>query len=385
MRSYLSSFLAIAATVPVGVLGHYNFEALIVNGNITEPYEYVRQTTNSNSPITDITSDDMICNQGGLDADIRAKTNTYSVSPGDEVGFTIDVAIGHPGPLAVYMSKAPDGTATSDYLGGGDWFKIYELSTSSITDAGLQWATYIDNQGIQNFTFTLPENLPAGNYLMRAESIAIHGASTVGGAQFYIGCAQLAVGGSGSGTPSPTVKIPRLYTGTEPGILINIYWPIPTNYTVPGPVTWPNACIDHTANLDGQVSDGDCTPDANSTSGSASASVAIATSTFANSIPTSSVPSNSSVIFTTPAAVFTTSVTPVAVSTPAGDQITSASSAAVVEPTVVSTSVAVPATTTTVAPAATRTASCNSARQRKSRKVRREAKRLAENIRKGII
>lgn len=94
---------------------------------------------------------------------------------------------------------------------------------------------------------------------MRAEHIALHGAGSFGGAQFYIGCAQLAVSGPASVSPSSTVKIPGVYDGNEPGILINIYWPIPTNYTAPGPVTWPNACIDHTANLNGQNSDGDCT------------------------------------------------------------------------------------------------------------------------------
>lgn len=58
-------FLAAAAFLPAA-FAHYNFEALIVNGNVTDPYEYVRQTNNSNSPITDITSLDMRCNAGGL-------------------------------------------------------------------------------------------------------------------------------------------------------------------------------------------------------------------------------------------------------------------------------------------------------------------------------
>lgn len=60
-----NSLLAAAAFLPA-VLAHYNFEALIVNGNVTDPYEYVRKTNNSNSPITDITSSNMICNSGGL-------------------------------------------------------------------------------------------------------------------------------------------------------------------------------------------------------------------------------------------------------------------------------------------------------------------------------
>ena len=30
----------------------------------------------------------------------------------------------------------------------------------------------------------------------------------------------------GSGTPGPLVEIPGVYTGNEPGILINIYYPV---------------------------------------------------------------------------------------------------------------------------------------------------------------
>ncbi|KAJ4388628.1 hypothetical protein N0V93_006087 [Gnomoniopsis smithogilvyi] len=286
MRSTFACVAAFASTA----LAHYNFEALIVNDNVTSPYEYVRQTTNSNSPITDVTSQDFICNAGGLDADIMAKTSTYTVQAGDSVGFTINSNIGHPGPLHVYMSKAPDSTTAQDYKGAGDWFKVYSLTTSSITDEGLQWATYVDG-GINNFTFALPEELAAGEYLMRVEHIALHGASTKGGAQFYMGCAQLKVEGSGTSTPTDTVSIPGVYDGTEPGILLNIYYPVPTNYTDPGPVTWPNGCEDHTANFVGQTSDGDCTGSTGSssssgsatTTGSASGSSASATATASGS------------------------------------------------------------------------------------------------------
>lgn len=287
MRSTFATVAAFASTA----LAHYNFEALIVNDNVTSPYEYVRQTTNSNSPVTDVTSADFTCNQGGLDADIMAKTNTMTVQAGDSVGFTVNVNIGHPGPLNVYMSKAPDGTAANAYDGSGEWFKVYALTTSDITSEGLQWATYVGG-GITNFTFALPDDLAAGDYLLRAEHIALHGAGTAGGAQFYIGCAQLTVEGSGSGTPTDTVSIPGVYDGTEAGILINLYYPAPTSYTNPGPATYPNSCEDHTGNFVDQTSDGDCTGSSasdstgSSSSGSGSGSSATATATASGSIPT---------------------------------------------------------------------------------------------------
>lgn len=51
-------------------------------------------------------------------------------------------------------------------------------------------------------------------------------AQSKGGAQFYIACGQVKVTGGGGTIPRPTVKIPGVYTGNEPGILINIYSPV---------------------------------------------------------------------------------------------------------------------------------------------------------------
>ena len=48
------------------------------------------------------------------------------------------------------------------------------------------------------------------------EQIALHSASNYGGAQFYIGCAQVNVANGGSGTPGPLVSIPGVYTGVSP-------------------------------------------------------------------------------------------------------------------------------------------------------------------------
>lgn len=114
------------------------------------------------------------------------------------------------------------------------------------------------SSGLTNFTIDLPTELPAGEYLMRGEHIALHAAEEFEGAQYYMGCAQLSVSGSGSGSPSPTTKIPGQYTGHEDGLIIDIYYPIPTNYTAPGISTWPDACVSHWPNLEGQTYYGLC-------------------------------------------------------------------------------------------------------------------------------
>jgi hypothetical protein len=94
-------------------------------------------------------------------------------------------------------------------------------------------------------------------YLLRAEIIALHAASSYPGAQFYMECAQINVGGTGgtkradtlanmpaprrhlafrAGTFSPSyVSFPGAYQGSDPGVKFQLYWPKPTNYTIPGP------------------------------------------------------------------------------------------------------------------------------------------------------
>ncbi|KAF2193114.1 lytic polysaccharide monooxygenase [Zopfia rhizophila CBS 207.26] len=230
MKNIFSVLLVLTSTLSPA-LAHWNYDELIVNGQIVgEPYQYIRRTLNSNSPIENVQSIDMRCNTGGASG---KNTQTYTVKAGDELGFAINESFGHPGPQQVYLSKAP-GTA-ADYDGSGGWAKIYSLTTSTINDKGLQWA----GDGMKSFRFNLPSSTPPGEYLLRAEGLALHGAGTKGGAQFYIGCAQINVTGSGNGSPGPLVKFPGAYAGEEPGILIGIYWPTPTNYTVPGPALWP--------------------------------------------------------------------------------------------------------------------------------------------------
>lgn len=68
---------------------------------------------------------------------------------------------------------------------------------------------------------TIPKCIPSGNYLLRAELIALHGASSYPGAQFYMECAQINVTGGGSASPA-TVSFPGAYAGSDPGITINV-------------------------------------------------------------------------------------------------------------------------------------------------------------------
>lgn len=123
--------------------------SLIVDGTVTTAYQYVRQNTNANSPITDVTSNDIRCNAGGLDS--GASTSTASVTAGATVGFALDQAIFHPGPINVYLSKAPSTAASYD--GSGDWFKISELG-AVITTSAITFPA----SDISQYTFKIPSS-----------------------------------------------------------------------------------------------------------------------------------------------------------------------------------------------------------------------------------
>jgi hypothetical protein len=231
MPSLKASLTAVAFCVTQAA-AHYNFDRLIINGQVT-----------------------------------GAATGTATVQAGSRLGFNVRDILEHPGPVNIYLSRAPTGTTAQNYLGDGEWFKIYTLGVRQFRpNKGVNWAVMpTGDRGIYNFTFSLPAQTPPGDYLLRAEHIALHSAGSFGLAQFYIGCAQLRITGPGPGAagaaaPGPTVRFPGAYHGREPGVLTSLWWPPLYNYTTPGPATWPDGCEDHTANLLGQVGDGDCTP-----------------------------------------------------------------------------------------------------------------------------
>lgn len=105
-----------------------------------------------------------------------------SVAAGSKVGFVADAGISHPGTLQFYMAKVPAGQTAASFDGSGAvWFKIFSQGPN-IGAGGLTWPS----QGLRDVTVTIPQCLAPGDYLIRVEHIALHSASSAGGAQFYI-------------------------------------------------------------------------------------------------------------------------------------------------------------------------------------------------------
>lgn len=138
------------------------------------------------------------------------------------------------GPIIYYLAKVSD--AASAGTTGLQWFKVAHEGLSNG-----KWA--VDNM-ISNggwHYFTMPSCVAPGDYLMRAELIALHGAQTSGGAQFYMECAQIRVTGSGTNTGSNLVSFPGAYRANDLGIQVNIYdntgspYMGGKQYQIPGP------------------------------------------------------------------------------------------------------------------------------------------------------
>ncbi|KAF2856790.1 lytic polysaccharide monooxygenase [Plenodomus tracheiphilus IPT5] len=227
MKSLLLSLLAATTTT-----AHYTFPELVVSGQKTGLWSYVRKTANyqSNGPVTDVSSAAIRC----YELSPGTASQTYTVNAGDTIGFTAASSISHPGPLQFYLAKVPAGKTAATFDGSGNvWFKIYSQG-ATFSSGGMSFAS----SGKTQVTVPLPKSLPSGDYLMRVEHIALHSASAAGGAQFYISCAQLTVQNGGNGQPTGLVAFPGAYKASDPGIQINIYYPVPTSYTPPGPAVW---------------------------------------------------------------------------------------------------------------------------------------------------
>ncbi|KAF5335743.1 hypothetical protein D9611_009646 [Ephemerocybe angulata] len=212
--------LACIAAATQAVTAHYIWSTLVTGG--TQSKAAVRQPLN-NSPVQSVTSGDVTCNVSPSPA-----TETVTVTAGSSIGFILDNTIYHQGPAAIYLGQVPSGSTAASWDGSGaNWFKIAEFG-----------ATFnpfkFQVEGQNQVATTIPQSTPSGEYLIRVEQIGLH---VAGSPQFYISCAQIKITGGGSGSPAK-VSIPGYISASDPGLTVNIYNPVPTSYTVPGPVVW---------------------------------------------------------------------------------------------------------------------------------------------------
>lgn len=172
---------------------HATFQDLWVDG--VDYDSQCARTPASNSPVTDVTSTDLACNAGTSAVSSKcpvAAGATVTVEmhqqPGDRSCSNEAIGGAHYGPVLVYMAAVDD--ASSAEGSDSTWFKVFEDTWASNGTSGSDdnWGTKDLNTCCGMMDVTIPEDLAPGDYLLRAEAIALHAAGSSGGAQFYSMC-----------------------------------------------------------------------------------------------------------------------------------------------------------------------------------------------------
>lgn len=189
-----------------------------------------------NGPVQDVTYADLQCGgytDGGIVGSSPAPLHATAAA-----GSTVTLhwtlwPDSHVGPVVTYMARCPD-AGCNNYMPGtaAVWFKIDEIGRTGTSNT---WGdSNLMVNGNAGYKYTIPACLKPGYYLVRHEIIALHAAYSYPGAQFYPGCHQLQVAGSGTTVPSANlVAFPGAYKGSDPGITYDAYQA--QTYTVPGP------------------------------------------------------------------------------------------------------------------------------------------------------
>ncbi|OJJ67216.1 hypothetical protein ASPBRDRAFT_136432 [Aspergillus brasiliensis CBS 101740] len=201
----------------------------------SDPPELIAWSTNATddgyvSP-TQYESSNIVCHRGSAPGALAAP-----VAPGGTVKMTWNTwPDDHHGPVITYLANC-NGSCSDVDKTALQFFKIDAGGLIDDSEIPGTWATdqLIDN----NYTrsITIPSDIEAGNYVLRHEIIALHGAEDLDGAQNYPQCINLNVTGSGTATPSGTLGT-ALYKDTDPGIYVDI-WQSISSYTIPGPALY---------------------------------------------------------------------------------------------------------------------------------------------------
>jgi Auxiliary Activity family 9 (formerly GH61) len=156
--------------------------------------------------------------------------------------------------MLTYMANCGSTPCNQFDITNTKWFKIQQIGRTSPGSAWAQadlstffrlfsryyislcfFISLIVNGAVA--TASLPKTLASGNYFLRHEIIALHLATSLGGAEFYPACAQIQVGGSETGGPTPDelVSIPGAYQDDDPGIFDPQIYNTSAPYIFPGP------------------------------------------------------------------------------------------------------------------------------------------------------
>ncbi|KAF7312304.1 Cellulose-growth-specific protein [Mycena indigotica] len=239
----LSSLLALTALLPSalahgGVLS-YNIGGTTYQGwspyNTPTGQTTIQRPWATYNPILSATDPTLACNDDGTAGALQL--TAAAVPAGTKVIAYWNQVWPHPyGPMLTYLAQCPSSGCTGVNASTLKWFKIDQSGLINGTVFNGYWGSgkMIDQNS--SWTTTIPSTVPAGNYMIRFETIALHSLP----AQFYPECAQIVITGSGSLAPTAAqlVTFPGGYSNSDPGLTIDIYSNAAqsqTTYPMPGP------------------------------------------------------------------------------------------------------------------------------------------------------
>lgn len=151
----------------------------------------------------------------------------------------------HKGPVLTYLAPCGESCAGVDKT-TLKWTKIDQLGWINSTGAdtlklGGTWGSDVLIKNGFNWHAKLPEQLVAGNYVLRHEIIALHVAEAADGAQAYPQCVNLRVANTKEAKSlDGDTTGDQLYGMEDAGILVDIHGKV-TGYDIPGPKLWEHA------------------------------------------------------------------------------------------------------------------------------------------------
>ncbi|TQN75386.1 Endoglucanase-7, partial [Colletotrichum shisoi] len=245
--SSIKSTIALVGAFAAGALAHGKVDGYLFDGTFYPGYSldsYYLKLNGGTPPVIAAWSAENLDNgfvdgTGYATPDINCHKNaapggSYAKIPaGGSVEFQWSVwPESHFGPVFTYAAKV-DGDFASVDKTTLKWVKIDEAGIDIATQ---EWAATKLVKNNNTWTSTIPSDLAPGNYVLRHEIIAMHGAGSLNGAQNYPQCVNVEISGSGTANPEGTLGT-ELYKATDAGIQFNPYGPI-TNYVIPGPALY---------------------------------------------------------------------------------------------------------------------------------------------------
>jgi hypothetical protein len=230
----------------------------IPNGN---PNASIVRQINNVDPVKGANNTFLNCGQDAQPASLVANANPGDLLTFDWRGGDLSPWPHNTGPLMNYLTSCGNTTCDQYDPQDSEWFKIEEIGRQSN-------GSWVQQELMNGFTVntTLPTDITPGQYILRHEIIALHLATSLGGAEFYPACIQLNIGGNGTGVPTSDdlVTFPGGYSDNDPGIFDPNVFDTSAPYTFPGP---PVAQLGVASNSSDQSPSDSGTPSSSPSSG----------------------------------------------------------------------------------------------------------------------